>query len=282
MDYKMGKHSVTDKQFYLDPKLKEKMDLCIDRCTGKRKLDNLIIIDGDEGFGKTTLAVSLAYYVHHETKRPFDVNHIFFDLEKLINFAKSTEDQIIIWDEAALGGLSTQWHSKKQQKLIQLLMVARKKRHFFIFNIPKFFKLAEYILVDRAICLVHVYARHELELGRFCYFKKKSKELLYYDRIRSKARNYNKFMDFWGTFSNALPKLIDEDAYDKKKDKAIMSIGEDDTKVSKWKGRYDELCIKLGKCNIEKKVLSECLDIPINTLYDWAKKGDKSPNLLGE
>lgn len=236
---------VTDKEYYMEPRLKEKLDLMIERCTGKRKMDNLLIVDGDEGYGKSTFATQVAYYFSHKTGRPFSVNNMFFNIDKLIDTAVSSKDQIFVWDEAALGGLSVQWQSKIQQKLVQLLMVARKKRHFFIFNIPKFFKLNEYILVDRAIAMVHVYARQEKELGRFVYYNKKSKEYLYYNFRKKRERAYKKFKTFRGTFPNVMGELIDEDAYDRKKDRAIMSIAKD-AETNKWKIKYLKLYHKIS------------------------------------
>jgi len=223
---------VTDKQFYMEDRLKDKLDLMVKRSTGKKKFDNLVILDGDEGYGKTTLSMQVAYYYSFTTGRPFNLSHVFFDIEKLIKFASETKEQVIVWDEAALGGLTDQWQNKIQMRLIQLLMVARKKRHFFIFNIPKVFKLRDYVILDRAIALVHVYARNEIELGRFVYFTKKKKELLYYDWKGSRRRNYKKFVDFRGTFPNVLAELIDEDEYDKMKDEAILSIGDEANKQS--------------------------------------------------
>ena len=83
------------------------------------------------------------------------------------------------------------------------------------------------MIVDRAIGLIHVYSRDETEIGRFVYFKKKNKEKLFYDWKRNRFRSYKKFYSFRGTFPDALSKLIDEDAYDKAKDAAIMSIDAD-------------------------------------------------------
>jgi len=266
---------VTDKQFYMEPRLKEKLDLCIDRCSGKKKLDNLWVIDGDEGFGKSTFAIQCAYYVSHQTGRPFSVKNVFFNLKDMINFAKSTEDQIIIWDEAALGGLTTDWGNKFQIELTKLLMVARKKRHFFFFNIPKFFKLAEYILIDRAIALVHVYARNELELGRFCYFRKKSKEKLYYDRLRTRQRLYKTHHDFHGSFTSMLSELINEEAYEKKKDEAIMSVGVDPKKEDINYLKLQELKYKVARLPYDQRELAFHIGVSDRTLRDWKKLAKK-------
>ena len=258
---------VTDKNLAMETKLIEKLDLCIDRCT-KKHMDNLWIIDGDEGFGKSTFSVCCAYYVAFKSGRKFSVDNVFFDIKKMIDFAKSTKDQIIIWDEAALGGLSTEWRSKFQIELTKLLMVARKKRHFYFFNIPKFFKLNEYMLIDRSIAMVHVYARNELELGRFCYFKKKSKEKLWYDRIKTRQRLYKQHYDFHGTFPNKLAELIDEDAYEKMKDEAIEKIGTDDD-TNTWKIKMEDMERKMFK-EIPKEWLLKIF--PDATFYRKKKK----------
>jgi dephospho-CoA kinase len=258
-------------EFPMDKRLKEKMDLMINRSTGKKHMDNLIVIDGDEGIGKSTLSVYLANYYASKTGRPFSVDNIFFDIHKLIKFAQTTEDQIIIWDEAALGGLSTEHAKQHQVNLTKLLMTARKKRHFWIFNIPKFFKLNEYILVDRAIALIHVYARREIHAGRFCYYKKKAKERLFYDRIRTRQRNYYKYMSFWGTFPNCLTKIIDETEYDRKKDEAIASIG-NEVKKNPWERkllRIIEFMLDTGRTH---KEIGELTGIPRRTVTDYANR----------
>lgn len=208
----------------MEPRLIEKLDLMIKRSTGKNKMDNLIVIDGDEGHGKSTLAMQIANYYAEQTNRPFSIDNVFFDIEKLTEFATKTQDQIIVWDEAALAGLAGEWYRKEQQQLIKLLMVARKKRHFWIFNIPKFFKLNEYVLIDRAIALIHVYARNQTQLGRFVYINKSKKEWLWHKYRTSKKRGYKTHYSFRGSFTKNF--VVDEEAYDKKKDEAILTVSD--------------------------------------------------------
>jgi hypothetical protein len=218
---------VTDKKYYLDNLLKAKLDLMIDRM--KHGKDNLLLIDGNEGDGKSNIAIELGYYFAHSTNRPFSLENIFFDLDKLIDFAIKTKEQVIIWDEGALGGLAAEWWSKNQKKLLKLLMVARKKKHFWIICIPKFFKLNEYLIIDRSIGLVHVYMRNGIEHGRFTYYSERAKERLYEDWKKTHIRNYRNYFSAHGSFVLGLgtkwcETLIKEKEYDKKKDDAIMSI----------------------------------------------------------
>ena len=78
---------VTDKEIYVDDNLRKVLDLCVER--QEKKYDNLLIIDGKERVGKSTIAKSIACYVAHKSKIPFTVDNIFFDPEDMIKFATS-------------------------------------------------------------------------------------------------------------------------------------------------------------------------------------------------
>lgn len=224
---------VTDKQYYLDPKLKEKLDLMIARM--KHGKDNLLLVDGDEGDGKTNMSMIVGYYFAHTTNREFNLDHIFFDLDKLIDFAIKTKEQVIIWDEGALGGLASEWWNKNQKKFIKLMMIARKRKHFWVVNIPKFFKLNEYFVIDRSVGLIHVYLSGGTLHGCFVYFNQIQKEKLWETWKKSRVRSYKRWYSFHGRFIMFLGKkrfkdIIDEVKYDKRKDEAIMSIAKEPEK----------------------------------------------------
>lgn len=202
------------------------MDLAIERY--KHNRDSLFICDGSEGDGKTTMTIGLAYYLAHKLSKPFTVDNLFFDVEKMMKFASETEEQIIIWDEACTMGMATSWQNRIQQKLIKVLMMTRKKRHFFFFNIPKFRKLNEYI-VDRALGLIHVYSPDMIRQGHFVYFKKDEKDTLYEWQKERGKKTYKIGWSLRGSFSH--PKnIIDDVEYEKRKDQAILDIFKDDVK----------------------------------------------------
>lgn len=251
---------VTDKKYFMERDLLYKLDLMISRSTNGNKLDNLIIVDGDEGYGKSNLAVGVGYYVAQTMGRSFSLKNVFFDSEELTKFAVDNDEQVIIWDEAALEGLAAEWRNKTQLRLIKLLMIARKKKHFWIFNIPKFFKLAEYIALDRSICLLHVYAKNEMKLGQWAYFNRKRKEKLYEDwRIRKK-RNYKKHYMIKGIFKEVIPIVLDEDEYDKKKDEAIQKFGA--TKETKSKQQVQrDIMLKIVREKLGLKTDKQVFDI---------------------
>lgn len=279
---------VTDKQFFIEKFLVEKLDLMCERVV-KHKFDNLLIVDGSEGFGKSNLAAALSYYLAWKTNRAFSINNVFFLIDDMIDFAIHNKEQVVWWDEAALGGLASESYNKIQTKLLKLLMIARKKQHFYIFVIPKYFKLREGI-IDRAIALLHVYSRDEITRGRFAYYRKQSKEKMYdYWRI-TKNNGYKRFPDYLGSFSKVLPLVIDEDEYEKRKDAAILSLGEKESPESKQiaKIRGELQRIKYFYATIPDKTqkeLAKHAGIGTTTLKSWKNKqisvlNDSGKNLL--
>jgi len=278
---------VTDKEYSMDRFLKSYLDKMVNRST-KQKFDNLLVIDGEEGTGKSTFAIQTAYYYAYQTGRKFDHNNVFFNVENMMEFATQNDKQVIVWDEAALGGLSDEHHSKVQRNLIKMVMVARKKQHFFVFNIPKFFKLREYLIVDRSICLIHTYARNHTQLGYFQYFTKGKKEKLYYQFKSNKTRQYWKYYAFAGCFPNVLGDLINEEEYEKNKDQVIMAMCQDEgsSREKNITNRHKFLKQKIGRLYKEKyfnkEFLASKLGVQYKKICEWAKIGAPSVDRLGD
>lgn len=270
---------VTDKKISIDDRLLRKLDMMCDRT--KKNFDNVIICDGDEGLGKSNLTAGCAYYCAWKLGRPFTVDNVFFEADTMINFASRTSDQVILWDEAALGGLASEWQNKFQKKLLKMLMIARKKRHIYFINVPKFFKLNEYIVLDRSIALLHVYSPDEIKRGTFVYYRKASKEKLYNEWRKKKRRNYKGTYDFNGRFGIYLPRVIDEDAYEAKKDKAIMGLVGDD-EMSKKEIELIKLKYRVSQLPFaSKEKLAPYLKVNRATVFNWALYPSKYPHLLG-
>ncbi len=290
---------VTKFGFYLDDGIKTKMDLVVERVTIKNpKRDAVLLIEGNEGDGKSNMSVGLAYYFKEKTGR--DVT-IFFRLKPLINFLKSTENQIAIWDEPSLDSLSTDSLNKLNKDLIRLLMTIRKRRHILFINITKFYKFNEYVVVDRPVCLIHCYSRNEIIPGRFFYIRKRALEHMFNAYKKSKERDYKKWASLMGSFPEVMENyydqmginICDQDTgkiihntklsdYEAQKDKAIMSIGEetninnpfrDDAKILRQ--NLKELKGRLGAI-VEypiknKSDLARRIGVAVTTLNDWNK-----------
>jgi len=282
---------VTDLNYSLEKRLIKKLDIIIKRVEREHpKKDACLSIEGLEGEGKTNTSCAIAYYMKHQTGREI---YLSFRLEPLIEFAKKNEKKIIIWDEPALDSLSTDWYKKTNKDLIRLLMVVRKKRHVFIFNFTKFYKFSEYIIVDRAIGLIHMYSRHQIESGRFMYIRKRGLETLYNAYRRSKKRLYAKLCCVRGTFPEVLEKKFTQmginiltekgiinnatyQDYEKLKDEAIESVGVEDEKVNLKEIQLKMLKYKVSQLSkvlgIEAAKIAEPLDIKPQTLSMWQER----------
>lgn len=269
---------VTRFKYPLEKNLVTKLDLMVDRVSSKgSKKDLCLVFEGGEGEGKTTYSIACAYYFAEKTGREFDESRVFFDVEKMIDFAVNTEKQIIIFDEPALQTLSTDWASSCVKNLTRLLMMARKKQHIILINMTKFYKFNEYIVVDRAMALIHVYSRRNIHSGHFQYIRKKWLESLWRDYRFSKRRNYKKYASkaIRGTFpdilnpkyKNNVLKEFDNDNYEKNKDDAIMMIGKDNKKDKKTVWRAERLiALKEKFPKMEQKELAELLGCSVMTI----------------
>lgn len=251
--------SVTDLNINMHPFLVRKLDLMIHRME-KKGFDNCILIDGKEGMGKTTLASQLCYYVSYNTKRKFSSENIYFRVKDMLEVMKKTSSGIFLLDEAELDLLSEQ-RGKMQRYFIQMLMAARKKNHFIVAIIPSIKKLKSYV-IERAIGFIRVYSVDGITRGRYAYFNEDAKNALYENFIKKRKMEYKKYKSFVATFPNKFKEIIDEKAYEIKKDEAIASIGiEEEKRVPKRMARMYYYLYKLSEA-----VHKQTLGIPLSHL----------------
>jgi len=280
---------VTKFHYPLEKRYIEKIDLMIDRCvTKKSKKDAVLIFEGGEGEGKTTFSIATGYYIAEKTGRHFGQDCLFFNLKEMIDFAKKTEDKIIIWDEPALEALSTDSRRNVAVDLTRLLMMARKKRHFIMINMAKFYKFNEYVIVDRPLALIHVYSRKNIQSGRFLYIRKKNLEPLYLDWKYKKRRNYKKYAHptVRGSFPDVLnPNYknnvlseFDNEAYEKRKDQAILSIGTKET-MSFWKEKNIRLKWGIYQMSGTQEEKGKILGVTGRTISKWGSLPKEFPEL---
>lgn len=234
---------VTKFGYALENGLIKKLDLMIKRCMQNNpKRDAVLLNEGAEGEGKTTLSVAEAYYVADRTGRLFNHTRVFSDVTKMIKFLQNTDEEIAVWDEPALQALSGDAMTKVVRNLKRMLMMCRNKRHFIFINMTYFTEFGNYIVWQRPLGMVHVYSRNNLEPGRFIYIKKKNLERLWYDWRSKKVRNYKKYSarHIRGTFPDVLNPNYKHNVlsefnfkeYEKNKNEAIASIGQETKKLN--------------------------------------------------
>jgi hypothetical protein len=266
--------------WYIDPPLKKKLDLMIE-CL--KTDDAWVVIDGDEGAGKSTMAAFIMYYVHCKTGRPLSADNFFFDAEEMFTVTKNNSGMLLNWDEAALGGLSRQWQNKNQQNLMQLGMTGRIKHHFIVLCIPKADKLGEYFVRDRTLGLIHVYKRKGIKKGRYLYFDKKKKERFWEDYRRSRRRRYPALKSFRGSFPNCFSKIIDEELYETKKLDAISKIGNVKEKkmvlVEQVKQKRNNLIYNLRMSGMSLEDLAKANDCTVRRIQMIIKEEKERRNI---
>ncbi len=276
--------NITDKKIPICKGFIEKLDLMIDRVERKNpKLDAIFQNEGLMGMGKTTLSCLEGYYIHYKTGRPFSDKNVFLNVKDAIKFAKSTEKQIIIYDEPAFAGLKTDWRNKIQKYLMILIMTARKKRHFTIFNFTRFYKFNEFIAVDAQLGMAHLYEMRTQPRPALAYIPRAFLESLYNDAVKKHQRNYFKYTLFTGLFGDVLNPdkkynildIFDTEAYEKKKDEAIMNIGVNEKE--KYREELHKLKYKITQLKppIKTKIeLAKQLGINYSQFTNWKKYKD--------
>lgn len=210
--------------FYIEPKLEVRLNRMVERLETQ---DVWIIIDGDEGTGKTNLATYLMWWFHCKIGRPFAIENYHYDAEDLVRAMQNDSNLMANWDEGALGGLSKQWYTKAQISLVQFAMTARVLHHIIIVCIPHFEEFDRYIARQRSVCLIHTLKKGKSDY-RFMYINEQKKKELY-DLLKKRNNTiyYSKFMDFGGSVPNVFDKIFTEEQkkfYDKRKKECISKL----------------------------------------------------------
>lgn len=265
--------------FVLAPELWEILEMARDRQV-KYGNDIPILISGDNGSGKSTMARELCCAWSYLTGAIYNLDNVFFTIDPMVKFASETTEQIIHQDEF-LDSLAASWQDKQHKKLMKMLYLCRKKKHFYVLCFADFFKLKDFIAVDRTIGMVRTYLRNETEYGHAVYYRKKSKQALYDYWRKSGIKSYNKFYSFHIKFPAAKNQILDEDEYDKKKDAATIEIlSEPEKGMSREQIAFNEIRFKVyqltEKLKIKQELLAHAMGINARTLREWAKFNDFS------
>lgn len=267
---------------YLDGYLKQKLDFGKDII--KKGWDLPILIDGLERSGKSTLGMTVGYYMSDGKLGPRNFAAGMDDCAQKIRDAKKG-DTIII-DEGSLVFSSKDAMVKAQRQLLKILDVCGQKNLTLIVCLPSFFDLAKQIAVRRSRFLLHVYPDSNFNRGRFAYWGQEKKEILY-ERARKHGTGYrDPRPDFIGRFSDFKPSWYVE--YLEIKNKSLQealnvdnksSMNEDKKKL--WELRYKLAAMRKMKINSAEQ-LAAALGITSTRLREWGQRGQIQPDSLGK
>lgn len=209
----------------------------------KHDWDNLMLITGPTGDGKTTLGKLLSFVLDPNiTIKQWAYNADQF--EKIVDDDNLPAMSAVVWDES--DELTGHWASTMIQAMTRKMKRIRKKRLFIILITPTFHDMRPYFAVSRARCLFDVYAEPERDengkflpnRGRVRFFNQDKKRQLYFLGKKTwdmhcVAPNY---YDSFGKVPDNYP--INEAELEVKKDeamKALLAVGGKSDTIPKYR-----------------------------------------------
>jgi len=140
--------------------------------------DKVLIIDGREGGGKSTLATQLAAHLDPN----FNIDKVAFNgddfMEKIKDPSRKKGDCIIL-DEAFLAANSRSVMSSMNKAIVGLTTEMRQLNLFVIIVLPSFFDLDRTLGIWRSDILIHTYFDKRGNRGRYIVFNYAKKKLLH-------------------------------------------------------------------------------------------------------
>jgi hypothetical protein len=211
---------VTGRKQYVDGWLRKFVDnILVPRY--KHNFDNLIIVTGKEGSGKSHLAMNLCWLYAHARKIPFGVDQITFSSQEFLDKAVKSKGQILLYDEAVQGLMGQNWQDKTQQLIIQTLMIARKNRNLYVLCIPSIAYLSKYLVNERCVAMLETYNKN-FTRGFASAYNLNQARLIY--QLKKQNKHNHNVKPVWRFRFAKADQIVDMDAYENKKDRAIRNL----------------------------------------------------------
>ena len=243
--------------FYIEAKLKKNLDNIKKKINTKDR-DYVLLVDGEEGSGKSVLAMQIGYYIDPT----LCLDRVVMNGTDFMNAIKGAgKGQCVIYDEAYSGLSSRGSLSEINNLIVSLMTEMRQKNLFVIVVLPSFFILDKYVSLWRSRSLVHCYFKNG-NRGRYIIFNKSLKKVLYMKgkkefsyrvvKSRFKGKFYNKY-------------VVDEAEYRVKKDEALKRKNVM-TRASKFQEQRNRLLYALRKeCKMSlKEIAILCNKVGVN------------------
>ena len=176
LQFKEGKWKEVEKSdFWIDKALLEKLKSI--KMIQEKEWDAVILIDGKERSGKSTIGMICGWYLSNQTLTEDNFAKGLSDIANKIS--KLPDKSVLIVDEGSMIFSSRDSSVQAQKKLMKILDVVGQKRLVFIICLPCFFDLNKTIAVRRSLFLCHVYPDEKYDRGQYAFWGEKSKAKLY-------------------------------------------------------------------------------------------------------
>ncbi len=266
-----GEHEISKSNdgegIYLDGKLVEKLEY-IQKII-KKNWDAVFIIDGTERIGKSTLALTCAYFL---TNTKLSIKNVCIGSKDAVEKLKNLPDKsLLLIDEGSLMFSSMDVMKAENRRLNKILNVIGQKNMMLIIVAPSFFDLSKYISVHRSRFLLHCYTDNKLNRGRFAYFSTNRKRMLYEIGKKNFGSYRKPESSFIGRYTDFKVPFYDE--YLETKKKTLMGVLQEE-KVGVSQADKREQRREIIKNNEElpekkrltTKQLSELLKVSVRTI----------------
>lgn len=205
--------------FYMDGYLKSNIDNYLIPAV-KAKWDNVNLVTGLEGSGKTSIASSICHYIDQS----FNLDRVCFTVEHLMEQIDTCpKGSSIMYDEAVSSMLGQDASSNVSVNIVKKFVVCRKKNLFIFLLIPNLFLLRRYFSILRTRNCIHCFSPDGINRGFFKFFGPDTKRRLYLRGFKEMDMSAVK-PDFMGRFTNTWGCFFDANAYEAKKDAMIESL----------------------------------------------------------
>src|SRR3990167_1536057 len=199
-----------DKQIYMDGKLHEQLINVVKPDVQKQDFDYVMVIDGEEGSGKSVFAMQIAKILYPD----FNLSDVCFTPQQFIKTVTTArKNECIVFDEGFTGLSSRSSLSEINQLLVSLMMEMRQKNLFIIVVMPTVFMLERYVVLHRARGLFHIYMKSG-KRGYWGFYNKEKMKRLWIEGKRYFEYSSQRFRMF-GRFQNQY--TINEAEYRKMK-----------------------------------------------------------------
>jgi len=201
--------------FFIDKRLVSGLTKIKEKVNTK-DFDQVFLIDGMEGSGKSVFAMQLAVFLDPS----MNLRRVCMNSEEFVHAIQTAEKgQVIIYDEAYTGLAARQALSKVNKLIVSMMMEMRQKNLIVIIVLPTFFMLDRYVAVFRSRGLFHVYL-NKGRRGFWLYYNQKKKKLLYI--LGKKYMSYGQpKVKLKGQFRGKY--VLNEESYRQKKNMALKN-----------------------------------------------------------
>lgn len=222
-----------DEKLFIDPIVTTQLDR-ISRDVKKKDKDWVCVFDGEEGSGKSVLAMQVAKYLDPN----FNIDNVVFNADQFIERLKTAPPHsCILLDEAYNSANSRSVLTQVNRAMVSVATEMRQRNLFVIFVLPTFFDLDKYFAIWRCRTLFHVYFDKETgDRGQYIIFPKTAKKILFL--TGKKFYNYSKPRSPYPACKFRKYYVINEEEYRLKKAEAFRKRSVSNM-AKRWKDQRD-------------------------------------------